>query len=355
MTSADKWNWIVENVNKNLNAKEEIVQSTWESIFAQLFGYISLMGEVERHRQIQIGSTERIIPDIIINSGGTDLFVVEVKPHSFPFSSSMEVQLFSYLRQLQNSTGILICSKIYVYAYDLRKRGDEQEKIEIEFTKNNPDGARFIELFSKVTFDKDAVRAFVREKLKFAERVERAKEEISAELAYVYLSKHLRSQGYTADEIHQAVSSFDITITPHIPESASPAVRQTSPQTFALQPLKDENKLNKTQVLEICKANGVNIDIWCSLSNRTKFNSFANDIPMRCLSQDWYLLLSDQNKRELYVFMVPANSLTDAGMYVVKNKYKHTVCMRINCGDSTFTDRHSKIKFMKWLVKTINY
>lgn len=78
MIANQKWNRIVEIYNASISAKEDTVHSLWERIFVELFGYSSLNGEIESQRKIQIGSTERIIPDIIIKDSNNDLFVVEL-------------------------------------------------------------------------------------------------------------------------------------------------------------------------------------------------------------------------------------------------------------------------------------
>jgi len=109
MTAAEKWNKIVEHYNKNINVAEDIVQSIWEKIFAEFFGYSSLVGEIESQRSIQIGSTYKPTADIIIRNGSVDLFVVELKRHDSPFSKKDEEQLLSYLRLLCKNIGVLIC------------------------------------------------------------------------------------------------------------------------------------------------------------------------------------------------------------------------------------------------------
>jgi len=58
-------------------------------IFAEIFGYSSLAGEIEPQRTIRIGSTERVTADIIIKNTATDLFVVELKRHNAPLTQGV--------------------------------------------------------------------------------------------------------------------------------------------------------------------------------------------------------------------------------------------------------------------------
>lgn len=97
MTAKEKWNKIVAQHKKYHNSLEPKVQNVWENVFVEILGYSRLEGEVERHRNIQLGPTERVIPDIIIKNQERDLIVVELKQHHVSFQATMETQLFSYL------------------------------------------------------------------------------------------------------------------------------------------------------------------------------------------------------------------------------------------------------------------
>jgi hypothetical protein len=213
MTATEKWNKIVEYYNKYYRASENIVQSIWESVFAEFLGYSRLEGEIERHRNIQIGSTERVIADIIIKDGNTDLFVVELKQHNLPYVKSMETQLISYLKQLRNNTGILICSKIYIFDYDYSKNDDEQDRAEIEFKPDNPDGIMFIDLLCKSTYNNTAVKEFVRRQIESAKKAELIEAELTSELIRELLRDYFTDK-YGAAEFEQVIKGFNITVAP---------------------------------------------------------------------------------------------------------------------------------------------
>ena len=75
--SSLKWNKIVDFYNKYRLKPENEIQNLWEQLFAdaELFGYSKMYGEIEPHRSIQIGSSGRVIPDIIIKNGEKDLYL----------------------------------------------------------------------------------------------------------------------------------------------------------------------------------------------------------------------------------------------------------------------------------------
>jgi len=233
MTAAEKWNKIVEYHHKYIDASEQTVQNIWENIFAELLGYSRLENEVERHRNIQIGSTDRVITDIIIKNGGTDLFVAELKQHNLPFAKSMELQLLSYLKQLRSNTGVLICNMVYIFAHDVSKSDDEQEKIEIEFTQDNPDGIRFVELFSKATFDELAVKEFAHKKTESARKVEVIRSQLTSELIAGALINYFIDE-YSVTEIERAIAGFNITITPKgaLPRSSALRPPDSTPMSL---------------------------------------------------------------------------------------------------------------------------
>ncbi len=91
MTLTEKWNAIVSDFQANKNLKEDAVQNLWEEIFADadVFGYSKRSREIDIWRNIQIGSRERTVPDIIIRDSvnDKDLFVVELKQHNLPFKA----------------------------------------------------------------------------------------------------------------------------------------------------------------------------------------------------------------------------------------------------------------------------
>lgn len=147
--SSVKWNKIVDFYNKYRFKPENEVQNLWEQLFAdaELFGYSKIYGEIEPHRSIQIGSSCRVIPDIIIKKDEKDLFIVELKQSSLDCGDK---QLLSYLKLLQQiNIGILICNKLYIYNFDINKKDVEQTKLAIDFTYDNPYGIKFVELFEK--------------------------------------------------------------------------------------------------------------------------------------------------------------------------------------------------------------
>lgn len=166
MTTQQSWNYIVQQYNKNRTALESSVQSDWENYFAdsELFGYSRIQGDVDSHRKLHIGSSDREIPDIILRKNNKDLFIVELKQYSLSKNADFEKQLLNYMAHtdLRLSVGVLICNKIYLYFYNVAE--NSKISLEIPFLQDNPEGIKFVELFSKENFDVEKIKQFIEER-----------------------------------------------------------------------------------------------------------------------------------------------------------------------------------------------
>ena len=228
MTANEKWNSLVELYNKNLHAEEKDIQRLWVEYFedSDFFGYSRVGREVEEHRAIRAATTT-VESDVIIKSGGIDLFVIELKRHREPFDVKHRKQLFDYLRLSRNNIGILICKEIYIYVYDFNKDDDEQKYAKIDFAYDNPDGFKFVELFSKATFDKAAVHEFVNQKNESAKNVENIRKELTQKLIMNLLEKYFTDK-YGAAEFEQATKDLRILISSNQALDVGPKLSNTT-------------------------------------------------------------------------------------------------------------------------------
>lgn len=212
MSRVEQWNSLVKDVQNAKTAREDAVQSLWEDIFSDTyyFGYSRRKGEVDAHRSIQIGSGMRTIPDIIIRDAEnrTDLFVVELKQHCARFDESYKQQLFSYMRLLGLSVGILICDRLHLY-YCINS--SKAIDLSIDFTQDNELGIQFLQLFSKGNFNPDTVRQFIESHKEREQHIDAIVQSITPDYICVVLKKELMEQ-YTADEIEAALGKLDISV-----------------------------------------------------------------------------------------------------------------------------------------------
>lgn len=161
----NRWNRFCEIFKKNYNEREEKVQIVFEQIFAVLFGYDPFDGEIDSHRTLHIGSTDRVIPDIIIcdSNQKKDLFIVELKQLNLHFDKRFEEQLFSYMRLLSLRVGILICDAIYVYYLN----NEKTTFLKIPVCESEENGEVFMDLFSKDSFCVETVEKVISQRERF--------------------------------------------------------------------------------------------------------------------------------------------------------------------------------------------
>ena len=213
--SAENWNKIVAEYNKNRNSKEDIVQRTWEMLFSFVFNYSVL--EIDSQRSVKMGCSTKFA-DIVIKNGHDDLFVVELKRHTLHEGRE---QLFSYLNQLKIDLGILVCDNLYIYDYDFSAREDSFSSLEIPFVPDNPDGIRFVEMFSKENLDKQKIKDFISESSDRKNAETEIRKSITSDFVQDLLRVHF-TEKYPSADVDKILSEFSFSIarrllTPAIP------------------------------------------------------------------------------------------------------------------------------------------
>ena len=173
----EKWNEICFLIgeHKNNNTKEDFFQLEIEHIF-EILGWSRFKKEIITKERTKVGSTNSIIPDIIIRTNENNLIVVELKRPNSPIEKHRE-QLFSYMRLQKVQFGLLIGEKIQFFYETPIDTKPPKLILEIDFIQNNAKGAEFIELFSKVMYDEDKIVKFCNDRLDLLE-VEKEKKDI---------------------------------------------------------------------------------------------------------------------------------------------------------------------------------
>jgi len=165
----EKWNEICFLLSGNI--RSDISESDFEKNVIQalrVLDWKEYLGDIQIRPSFQIGASNRITPDFVINSSEKrNLFVIEIKQPNLPLNTNFQQQLFSYMRQLRLQYGILIGQVIQVfYDGDLANHDDPVLLETIEFEQNNPKGAKFVELFSKESFSFESLKSFTINSLK---------------------------------------------------------------------------------------------------------------------------------------------------------------------------------------------
>lgn len=351
MTISEKWNAIVSDYQKNKTQKEDVVQRLWQDIFADadVFGYSKRNGEIDAWRNIQIGSRERTVPDIIIRDSvyNRDLFVVELKQHNLAFNQVYKEQLFSYMRLLELNIGILICDALYIF---YRENCDVEYSIEIPFTKDSTFGEKFIELFSKGNFSQKRIKEFLLQ----TERTRSHISQIKKELQYLDINDLLIkyfTEKYTIEEIKAAIEPFNISVELSIKNPK----KQVDIPRLPVSPVIPHRTIDKSEAIRYFERLGyrfVQKPTYAS-KNKSANNYWANP-DTAILHNDWYLILNDWISKTLYLFFIPCNSI-QLSQLTVRSDNQNKIDLQIIYSDPTFTDSRSGMSFLPFLKDQIQY
>lgn len=204
---SSSWNKLVSYIQKNFNEGEKIVQKAWELLFSTVFDYPD--SDIHPQFPMQMGSSPKFA-DILIQHDDKDLFVVELKRHTL---HKGQAQLFSYLNQLKIDIGILVCDKLYVYDFDYTKKDGHYSFVEIAFSPDNPDGIKFVELFTSSNFDKQKIKDFIAQKNQSKANAASIRKELTADFILQLVTNHL-TEKYPVEDVASVLDEFQISVAP---------------------------------------------------------------------------------------------------------------------------------------------
>ena len=357
------WNEICFHVKKNHDVSEDVFQKTAEHLFG-LIGWSQYKGEIIPKNPLHAGSSGNVFPDITIKENGRSILVVELKKPSVSITEKHAKQLKSYMRLEKLDFGVLFGESLQLY-YDLE--GDEDDEIltkvtDIPFNNDSDEGIECIELLSKNGYTYEGLQKYCFDILTAARNTKKAQEYLDllcsdegAQIVRDILEEKLSSI-FPKEIISRIIDDISISVSKKEdilqPPSNGESTRIDSNRR--LNELAENQKLEKSEAIKLCADNGINVSskksTFASL-NSTGKTYWAN--PNKSLLTDvWWILLSDHKKKEIHIFNIPANSITESQM-----KFRNTglIDMDIKYDDMSFEDLKSKIKFSKWLMKTISY
>lgn len=350
------WNKICKLHNDNYAKPEYVIQRLWEDIFKQYLQYNSLENEITTKLMVHLGSSDRLIPDIILRKHNKDLVVVELKRGDFESNGRFRQQLFSYLKQLKVSVGILITNKIEVFAYDYAKDDMEQKSVAIEFTLDNPMGEEFVTLFNKSALELQAISNFVENRYKMKEDLAKIKVLTDEGLVKKLLLAHFKNQHFEESAIYEFLNGVTInivekqkTITPIVPKTPL-----SGRQKLLATPI--EKGFSKNDAVILCQNNGVALSRCVTFANLSGINGkYPANVNLSYLADEWTILLNDSFRKKLHILKIPANTFTSKDFTIRRDK--NLIVLHIE--HQSFVDSHPQERvyneLSQYKVKTIDY
>lgn len=121
-------------------------------------------------------------------------------------------------------------------------------------------------------------------------------------------------------------------------------------------------EINKSMAIQLCLDKGIPINRNnCTFSSQnqghTGNNKYWANPPFDKLKNDWWLILNDIDRRQLYLFLIPAGAIK-SNEVIARTDKSYQIDIQIHYNDHhhpNFTDSRSGIDFKQWLVKTIPY
>lgn len=164
----NRWNEICFLIKKHSkeNSKEAFFQNEIVNIFEKL-GWSRYKNEIETEKNIPFGAIKSLRLDILISLENKNLFAVELKRPTNQGSERISDQLISYMLQEKIKFGLFIGGNIQLF-YDDRLDDNRRpiKLIEIEFSEDNDEGFKLIELLKREIFDEQKLLNYCKEKLK---------------------------------------------------------------------------------------------------------------------------------------------------------------------------------------------
>lgn len=350
------WNKIVSLYKESYGYEEYYLQSLWEDIFKEFLNYSSLNKEIETKRTIHLGSSDRIIPDIILRKDNRDVVVVELKKNNIPVLEKYKLQLFSYLKQIKVKIGLIISNKIYLFLYDYHNEDTKQKCVEIDFVENNAMGEKFVCLMTKNNLNYDLIEEFILNNQIIKDEIIEIKKIITGSYLKNILNDYLLNNGYKDVSINDYLSSVEITIKEKNLQNNT--ATDSNKHINGIKPISirtSSYNLDRNEAIRICQKNNVPISNCITFANLSNINGkYPANINLKYLNYDWTLILNDGYNKKLHILKIPARTFTSDDFYIRKDK--NLIVLGI---DKNFEDSHPQQninhRFFEYKIQTLDY
>lgn len=187
-----------------------------------LLGWKKFRGEIVTQYPVQAGHESKYA-DIVILEDGKEQFVIEIKRPNHKMQEDDEKQLFSYMRLLKRRVafGLYIGDRIRLY-YDKTESQQFPEKVfTLDIREDNLDGIKFVELFSKETFDPHVLHDFcasqseaIKERSKIRDEAGKILSDCSGSIFKELLKRKYTEEGHSEDWAESVLAQIRLSVSP---------------------------------------------------------------------------------------------------------------------------------------------
>ena len=120
-------------------------------------------------------------------------------------------------------------------------------------------------------------------------------------------------------------------------------------------PDRASNKLTKNGAIRLLKSKGYDVynNVTFASKNKTAYHYWANP-SFELLKHNWSFILNDNINRTLYLFNIPARSISKSQLMPRADR-PELIDIQIRYEDNTFPDNVSDFKFSGFLVHEVDY
>lgn len=163
----NKWNDIVLTLRelKDKGVDEEEYQKRIEEQF-KFLGWSIAGGCVESKPVLPEGNAKSLIPDIVLKKEGERVLAVEVKEPNNRLKVRQELQLFSYMRQLELRVGLYIGEKWQLYYNAPDDKENPHPILTATLTPDIEAGSKLCQLLTHEDFSLSNIESFCAEQLR---------------------------------------------------------------------------------------------------------------------------------------------------------------------------------------------
>lgn len=156
------WSKICEILNKYANRENEMAyqRSIIDLLMEMNLGWHK--NQIDEQLSMQLGSKERLIPDVVITKDDRNRFVMEVKEAAHVKTQKNIDQLISYMKQLETSVGIYVGRELEVYYKNLGDGSEPKLIMSLNFKPEDEYGDDFMTLFSESEFTVQKVNDYLK-------------------------------------------------------------------------------------------------------------------------------------------------------------------------------------------------
>ena len=191
-----------------------------------LLGWKKFKGEIVTQYPVQAGH-ENKYADIVVLQDNVEQFVIEIKRPSHILQENDERQLFSYMRLLKHQVifGLYVGDKIRLYYDDTTSQQLPEQVFSVDIEENNADGIKFIELFSKDSFNVESLTDFCKEQRKVFQERKQIQDEVcrilsdtTGQLFKNALKEKYLGEGRSNDWVDSVFDQIVLTVSSRIKE-----------------------------------------------------------------------------------------------------------------------------------------